>query len=230
MYKFFFIFIAIIWFFSPLSSLYSVSKSNKKIVVEPNEYVYNPLTAIHRWLEIEPYFLPVQHPIKKPLDKLFQKTRVTQSKETLEKAGFSKIKKQAPTKITTTTHPLFPHYIFKIYLDTQPSVDDSAQWIKRIKSAHAVRECIKKYGFKHLYVPQKWIYPLPLEPSPPQDDIYYRKNFILVVEKVALVSYQQNRQAFKTKMTKEILNELYSVLKELNLINLRDVRLFKYIL
>lgn len=170
------------------------------------------------WALLEPYLLPGDHPIKHKLDRLFQKKRVTQSLDLFEQAGFRGAEMRKPTNIVVGKHPDFSGYLFKVFLDTQPPLCDWAYWLKRIEGAQSIQACIQQHGFQHFRVPQKWIYPLPDEPSPPNTSQYHRKNFILIVEDMDILSKEENLRAFKKKMTPQILQELHTILTEEGLI------------
>lgn len=184
-----------------------------------SRYVYNPLVCNSLWNELKPYFLPIDHPLKARLDHLFKKNRVTLSEETFEKAGFGKPKKRRPDQIIIGSNPLFKKYIFKVYLDTQPVLNEWIYWVKRIEGARAIRACLKRHDYTHFTVPHKWIYPLPEEPSPPSDVMYHRKNFILIADKMDILKSKDNLKAFKNRMTPERLDELYTILTEEGLID-----------
>ena len=181
--------------------------------------LYNPLVPQHLWEELKPYFLPDDHPIKPRLDRLFNKIRATQSEKYFEKGGFEKPIMREPTNIVIGWHPQFKEYIFKVYLDTQPPLNEWENWMQRIKGARAIQASLEKHGFQHICVPKKWIYPLPIEPSPPNQPRFYRKNFILVVENMHILDRTANLKAFKKKMTPDILQELYTLLAEEGLID-----------
>lgn len=182
-----------------------------------SSYVYNSLVPQVLWERLEPYFLPVNHPIKERLDRLFQKNRVTQSEETFENGGF-KVKKRKPNQIVIGKNPYFKEYIFKVYLDTQPVLHEWDNWLKRIEGARSIQACIEKHGFRHFCVPKKWIYPLPEHPSP-SADLQYRKNFILIVENMNILDSKDNLKSFEKKMTPKLLKELYTILTEEGLID-----------
>ncbi len=182
-------------------------------------YPYNPLVPLSLWEELTPYFLPDHHPIKSQLDHLFQQMRVTQSEESFEKAGFSKPKMRKPTNLVIGRHPRFKEYIFKVYLDTQPAVCEWGNWIQRIKGARAIQAYLARHPFCHFAVPQKWIYPLPLEPSPPDHAGFKRKNFILIVENMHILNTKSNLKAFKKRISPQILEQLYTLIREEGLID-----------
>lgn len=162
------------------------------------------------WEKIEPYFLPSDHPIKENLDQFFQ-TRVTESLESFQKAGFKNAFLREPTNIVFGKHPLFKGYLFKVYLDSQPSLCEWDNWVKRIDGAKAIKECIDQHCFTHFVVPNKWIYPLP------QDN--YEKNFILIVEEIPLLKGKENSIKYKKGMTPQILDELFCIITEAGLLD-----------
>lgn len=161
--------------------------------------------------QLKPFLMNESHPIKRKLDRLFKKTRVTESPETFEKAGFGKPHLRKSTNIVIGKHKDFKGYIFKVYLDSQPKIADWDLWITRIKGAEAIQSCIRRHGFQHFSVPKKWIYLLPTNctskgPNP--------KTSILIVEDMNILDSKSNLQAFKTKITPKILRELYLIISE----------------
>lgn len=182
-------------------------------------YSYNPAIPIELWTQLEPFFLPVQHPIKPKLDRIFKSQRVTLSKESFEKAGFGKVKERKPTNIVVGRNPSLEGYLIKAYLDTQPPLPEWMNWIARIEGAEAIRLCLKNHGFKQFKVPRKWIYPLPASPSPPLQAPYAPKYFILVVEDMRILSSKDNLRSYQKKMTREMLKAFYTILKEVGLID-----------
>lgn len=181
-------------------------------------YTYNPYVPLEIWQSLEPYFLPKNHRMRPFMDKTFHAERITLSVETLKKAGFKNIKFRRDLAIILGKHKNFPHYLLKIYVDTQPFVNEWWPFMERIRGAEAIRACIKKHGFeKHFEVPRKWLYPLPADPSPPDDPRYYRKNFVLVVEDMQILDDAANKEAYLTKMTKEKLDAFYVILTEVAL-------------
>jgi hypothetical protein len=183
-----------------------------------SNYGYNPLVPLTVWLELEPFFLPVNHPIKAKLDRIFKSTRAIQSKDNFTHAGFEETKECKVTHIVVGQHLSLKGYLIKAYLDTQPTFSEWIHWLNRIRGSQAIQKCINKYKYTQFKVPQKWIYPLPLEPSPPLDPLYIRKNFILVVEDMHILKHTDNRKAYK-KITSELLDQLYVILTEEGLID-----------
>jgi hypothetical protein len=182
-------------------------------------FPYNPHVPIETWTVLEPYFLPFDHLLRKKLDRLFSKYRITQSLKNFEQGGFSRPKLRQPTNILVSRHLGFPHYLFKVYLDSQPALIEWDNWVKRIEGAQAIQECIKRHHFKHFVVPKKWIYPLPLHPAPSEEALYQRKNFLLIVEEIAILKHEENQRAYQKKMTSQVLDELFVILTEVGLID-----------
>ena len=203
-----------------LTGLYSFElKSDFPLKSFP--YHYNAYVEPSLWVDLEPFFLPENHPAKPVLDKLFSKQRPTLSKEAFEKAGFDILGTiRTELNIVVGTHPKLRGFLLKFYFDTQPAFPEWHNWLARIRGACRIQECIERHHFQKIFkVPRKWIYPLPTHPSPPADSRYNRKNFILIVEDMKILSHHENRKAFKKKMTRAILDALYIVITEEGLID-----------
>lgn len=206
----------------PTSLFHSVtSPPNKSLGITQvssfDSYDYNPYVPLVIWDTVKPYFLPDSHPLKNKVDLLFASSRVTLSKTTLKKAGFS-FKPRSLNKITACRHSTIKGLVLKLYFDTQQIPDDWARWIKRINGAEAIRACIAKYGYEDVCaVPFKWIYPLPMDPSPPNNPEYIRKNFILVTEDMRILSRNKNAEAYRYNLTKRHLDALYTIMTEVGL-------------
>ncbi|MBA2369446.1 MAG: hypothetical protein H0V82_10550 [Candidatus Protochlamydia sp.] len=184
---------------------------------DSKSYPYNRYVPSCDWVCLEPYFLPLDHPIKGKLDAIFTKKRVTFSKESFEEAGFEKIKLRAPTNIVVGRHPALKGYLIKAYLDTQPYLIDWVNWMNRIAGAQSIQECIKRHDFHHFEVPRKWIYPLPENPSP--ENLCNRKNFILIVKEMPILSNEKTLKFYRNKICPAQLDELFILFTELGLID-----------
>jgi len=182
-------------------------------------YVYNSLIPLQIWDQLNPYFLPEDHPIKARLDRLFKKKRVIRSASSFMQAGFKISEKRRPNNAVIGKHPAFEGYIFKVFLDRQPDICEWSNWVNRIEGAKAIQACIERHGFENFCVPKKWIYPLPMYPSPPENDRIHRKNFILIAEEMDILPLRDNLKAFKEKMRAKILRELMVILTEEGLID-----------
>jgi hypothetical protein len=181
------------------------------------DYAYNPHVPIDLWMQLKPHFLPIDHPIKKKLDHLFYHERVTLSEETFVAAGFSITRRNRPHNAIVTGHKKLKGYLLKVYLDSQLAIPEWHMWLKRIKGVEVIDACIKRHGYTQFVLPKKWIYPLPAEPSPPPNEQYQRKNFILVVEDMHILNHRKNKEAYKNHMTSSLLDALYTVLMECQL-------------
>ena len=177
------------------------------------KYPINPYVDPSVWKAVTPYFLPIDDPIKPVLDKIFKKARVTTNKESLEKAGFRHVRDTSYSLITVAVHPKLSGYLFKFYTDNVDRKDWSA-WIKRIEGAKSIKRAIKQLKYeKHFTVPQKWIYPLPADPSPLDNGIQ-RKNFILIVEDMEILPGKGNRAQWRGPfMTYERLDAIFTIVE-----------------
>ncbi len=181
-------------------------------------FSYNPYVEQEIWDQLKPYFLPIKHPAKEILDEIFQADRATFSRESFIAAGFEVNAPKQPGNLLVGKHPRLKGFLVKAYLDNQ----DAAEWdnfFKRATGALSIKKWIKDNHYKKYFdVPKKWIYPLPITPSPPPGD-YFRKNFILLVEDANILNHHHNGIAFKRKITSEHLDALYRIITELGLID-----------
>lgn len=168
------------------------------------------------WQKMAPYFMPDNHPLKPKLDRLFKASRVTLNESSILNAKFENAKPGKFSRTIVTKHKKLKGYYIKFFSDEQ-HVDDVRLCLKRVEGAAATREAIDRHGYQKLFkVPQKWIYPLPAEPSPPPG--YHRKNFIVIAEDAEILKKKDNYNAWKSsRMTKERLGAFYVLLKEVGL-------------
>lgn len=163
------------------------------------------------------YLLPEDDPIKACMDHLFLSSRVTEDYDHFIDAGFLPYYVQPRSFIIVAGHPLLPGYLLKLQLDTELRIKlhkPCWEWfIRRCEGAKKIREIIEENGIKHFVVAEKWLYPLPLEPSPPQTPDYEQKLLVVLVKDMELVSKEENRKAWNTEITKEHLDELYLIFK-----------------
>lgn len=184
--------------------------------LDKNKYQYeSPDVPEEVWAEVRPYMLPENHPAWPKLNRLFCKTRATQSSEHFKKAGFRRYQPGRWSRVSASSHPEFPEYFIKAYCDTELGiVYDWKKWIHRIKGAETIRECIKDHKLQDNFkVPHKWIYPLPKSPSPPKTSRYARKNFILICENMRIQEHDENEKLYKHKLTRKLMNGLYTILQ-----------------
>lgn len=180
-------------------------------------YQQPPEMSLEIWNQLKPYFLPIDHPIKPILDEIFQSATLITNRESLVAAGFKLKTAKQPGNLSVGKHPRLKGYLVKIYLENQ----DACEWdnfYKRVNGAEAIQACIRRHGYQQYFkVPKKWIYPLSFHSrEQPFPDIF-PKNFILVVEKMHLLSQHENGKAFKELITPDILDALYHIIDELGL-------------
>lgn len=169
---------------------------------------------------IQPYVLPDDHPLKRSLDKLFSKTRVTFNRKSIKEAGFLNNEPREFTSLIVTSHPSFPGYIFKLYLDIQRFQhrrSEATFWVSRIEGAAKIRETIARYKLEDFVkVPQKWIYVIPSHCKAPEG--YYQRYTILVEEDMGLVSSKDNISLWSNDgLSCSTLDAVYVVLSEVGL-------------
>ncbi len=185
--------------------------------ISPNPYVKDKV-----WDEVEPFLIPDDHPVKAKLDAIFTDRRATTSIKTMEKAGFENVVPQRFTHIIVTKHPELEGYVIKAYLDAQRYHKNKPEhyfYILRAQGARKIQALLDEKGWNDQFkVPKKWIYPLPIEPSPPEELI--RRNFILVEEDMNIVESSTNRSYWKSELvTYELIDKFFYIVNELGLLD-----------
>lgn len=174
------------------------------------------------WQKAYPFLLPEDFEIKHKLDEIFSRsTRVTFNSHSLTKAGFTTGNEQKYSLVVVTRHKELPGYIFKLYLDNEKyKSEDRARYLltKRALGASLIKNYIDEHDLSHIFqVPKKWIYLLPEVEKPLKK--YSYKNFIIVEEEMDILEKNANKRAWKEKVTKEILLNLYQMVKEIGLVD-----------
>lgn len=160
---------------------------------------------------VKPYIIPADHPAKEELDLIFTQPRVTKDLNTLAAAGFITVSIRPYSFAVVVQHPNLPGYLQKLYLDTEQRKKNGKEgweWlIQRCEGAENIRKLIKKKKLKYFSVPDKWIYVVPETSRKAKG-----QPCILLVTDMDLVSQAESVEAWKTIITKEHLNELYTIL------------------
>lgn len=166
--------------------------------------------------EMSPYVISDRHPMKRQLDAIFFKVRATQDEETFLHCGFIPMSIRLQTYVYVARHPRLPGYLVKAYLDTElreKMHKPSWKWlIRRCEGASKIQKVIQQKKIKHFTVADKWIYPLPAYPLPPQDEAHIRHLALLLVTDMDLVSPEENLRAWKELITPEHLDELFTII------------------
>lgn len=165
---------------------------------------------------MRPYLLPLNHPVKKTLDKICLHSRIILNPETFKESGFHVLHHQRISKIRVASHPELNGYLVKVYLDCETvDLKKTPGWLRlarRCEGAKNVRDLIKRKGLKHFTVPRKWLYFPPVDHLP---EGYTRKTMqpaLLVVTDMNIVSLEESLDAWWNKISTEHLDELYCIL------------------
>ncbi|HRD56089.1 MAG TPA: hypothetical protein PLC42_06805 [Parachlamydiaceae bacterium] len=173
------------------------------------------------WQKAYPFLLPEDSEMKQKLDAIFENSRATLNSHSLIKAGFSTADHQKYSLIVVTRHKDFPGYIFKLYLDNEKYKPETrARYLltRRALGSSLIQKFIDEHDLGHMFqVPKKWIYLLPEVKKPLKKYAY--KNFIVVEEEMDILEKHANKRAWKEKVTKEMLLNLYQIVKEIGLVD-----------
>jgi hypothetical protein len=162
---------------------------------------------------IKPYLLPLNHEMKPILDEIFSQSRAIENDKAFANAGFKTISNY----MRVARHPLLSGYLLKVFLDDERRLKQEKRpgWLRlvdRCEGALFVRKLIKKEKIKHFVVPDKLIYPLPVEPAPKFFENREQQLAVLLVTDMELVPHEQCREAWKNKITPQHLDELYLII------------------
>jgi hypothetical protein len=101
-------------------------------------------------------------PLSLDLKALFRDRDMFTSADAWRSAGFQMIRAGShDLKLIVTSHKKARGYLFKKYSDLVPLDEQLARYKKRLEGAENLRTFIKQQNFRHLVVPQKWLYELP---------------------------------------------------------------------
>lgn len=165
---------------------------------------------------IMPYCLPLNHPLAVPLKDLFSASRISENEENFALAGFTTLFAQPTSYIRVARHDKLPGVLLKLYLDSENRLKDGIpgwKWlVKRCKGAENVRKLIQRKKLVHFSVPDKWIYPLPEHPQVTIVPLQFQQPVLLVVTDMNLATDEETKEAWKNKIGKRHLDELFCIL------------------
>lgn len=202
-----------------VSALFGVFCLIANLQADYNDFETNPYITADARVKIKPYLLPENHPAKETLDQIFKKSRASLNDKALENAGFHIKYKQPRSFVRVVSHPDLPGYLLKIVTDAElQEKHHKPAWhwfVNRCVGVEKIHKAIKKHHVKLFVAPNKWIYPLPLQPYPAvKKSDYKRKTVVLLVDDMHLVRKEDNKAAWKHKITKAHLKELYAIIKD----------------
>lgn len=162
---------------------------------------------------IAPYLLPLNHPMKPFLDEIFVNSRAIENDEAFALAGFKTISRY----MRVAKHALLPGYLLKVFLDSEKRLHSGKRpgWLRlvdRCEGMMNIKKLIEKEKMQHFVVPEKMIYPLPMEPIPQSLPEKEQQLAVLLVTDMDLTPHAVCREAWKTKITHQHLEELYSII------------------
>jgi hypothetical protein len=169
------------------------------------------------WEIVKPFLIPKEHPLKKKLDKIFQKAdfRITQNTESLKRAGFrSATKDNHYSGAEVLMHNGLKSHIIKLYTDESCEPNATGRLLARILGAHFANLAIINHNQQKNYaVPRKWLYPIPESPPAPFGTL--PKQFLLVAEKLSLAD--KNSSWWRNSASPLFLNTFWIIITEAGL-------------
>lgn len=142
-----------------------------------NLYAHEKFIPYHtKKFSVDAYLLPQDHPLYTQLASLFYDSHMFQSYKYLKHADFKVKLGNHGKRLMVGAHPSIPDYLIKKFPNAVPQTKQLGNFIQRIKGAAVLRNYIRKHRFKHLVVPEKWLYRLPKN--------FPNHSYVLIVEKM----------------------------------------------
>lgn len=165
-------------------------------------------TARIQAINIPQYLLPNDHPLQEKIYSLFTDPKMFESPLELEKAGFE-LSPHYEEGFMVSWHPQLPGYVLKKFNNSVSKNKQLENYVTRIKGAEALAALIQKENLKNIVTPKKWLYRLPDTFS---DPISGEPSYVLIAERMHLLDTKQNRKVYSSRVSKEIIEELTTVL------------------
>lgn len=161
------------------------------------------------------YLLPKKSPLRGILKDIFPDQTVYETPESFLEAGFIPVSTR-PSGMCVAKHPKLPGHLVKVYIRSK-KIKPNWQWlVYRCWGASNIRSLIKEKKLNYFVVPNKWIYPLESTRLPrhllPADLKQVDLPAVLVVSDMQLVDRETSRIAWKERVTKRHIEELYCIL------------------
>lgn len=156
--------------------------------------------------------LSKKHPIYKKLNHLFhQKKNLKFNSTKMLQMGFSIIAHSSEKAVFVATHRNIKGYVFKFFNNPSGTIAEKQALFQRVNGAKRIRQFIEDKKIHQFFkVPQKWVYQIPGKDP----------HYLLVAEDMHLLSHKKNKEAWKShKVSKATLEALYTILKQLGLID-----------
>lgn len=101
-------------------------------------------------------------PLSLDLKALFRDRDMFDSTDTWRAAGWKLVRASThPLKLMVAKHKAAEGYLFKKYSNWVPLDEQLKKYQRRLECARMLRSFFQQRNFKHLLVPQKWLYELP---------------------------------------------------------------------
>lgn len=177
-----------------------------------NPYSERPSEKVY---ENHRYVLRKDHWLRDAMDDIFKNFDAQKNSVEFDKAAFRMICKRTNDMIVAD-HANIPGYVIKIYL-LEDKPEQSWRWmVNRCKGAENVRNLIARKNLEHFIVPDKWIYELPgsshIAKGEENTPIANRRTpACLIATKMNIGSSNEARRAWKEKITRAHLRELYCI-------------------
>ena len=141
------------------------------------------------------------------LDSLFPKKSIFDSVEKLEEAGFQIVRASTNNRVTVFGHASLPGYLFKKFLRDvkHPYKKQLKSYKRRVKGARDLRAHLDALSIDSIVVPRKWLCELPRRFR--HDG---KREYVVLVEKYALLGRDQTKQRYRT-ISRDTIRDLCTI-------------------
>lgn len=164
-------------------------------------------------IALEECLLPTDHPLQKKLSKLFKYPVMFNSSSQFRAAGFD-VNPRVHLGLMVAKHPSIKKYVIKKYQNNVLQKLQLEKYLKRIAGALILKKYIKEHNYKHLVVPDKWIYELPSAFS-----MRGVKSYVLIAEEMDLCAGADDPNSENGRnyyqMTEKVFIELCTLMHDL---------------
>lgn len=157
------------------------------------------------------FILPQDNPLRTPLDLIFSNPNVLNTPETFAEAGFKLISARS-SGMYVASHPNLAGHLVKAYIISKKIIPNWKWAVYRCWGVRDIQDLINEKGLQHFVVPDKWIYPLGDYEVKGKDLTKVTSPAILVATHMNIVSQKESVQAWKSKVSKRHIEELYCII------------------
>lgn len=164
------------------------------------------------WEQVMPYLLPDDHPTKKILKEILLKVdfRIVENEAALLRGRYKVTGTSHTQNFYVVKHKKLKGWLLKVYTDDNPEIE-WPRFVHRCRGVQAANEAIQGHNASRYFkTPRKYIIPLYQCVSPINAAV--RKDFVLLVEDMKILSKDKSRALWSSRSAKpDLLDHFWAV-------------------